>query len=386
MPKISVIIPAYNQAHFLGAAVESVLSQSMPDFELIIVNDGSTDQTEQVVLSYQDSRITYVSQQNRGLSGARNTGIRQASGDYLTYLDSDDAFFPQKLAVLSKALENPEIGFAAGQALPIDEHGQPIGKLFDKGLPDPIDHMLLGNPRHVGSVLLRRSWQERAGFFDESLRSYEDWDMWLRLIRLGCRMEWVPSPVSLYRFHTAQMTRIGKQMTTATFNVLDKIYAEPDLPASWLALKDHAYSQAYLRAAAQAYHARDFATGKAHLQKALELHPALADDGAQSLVAQFSGWTELPKTLHPFQFLADIYNNLPPELDSLSLHKEKILCSYALEKGFQAYQDGQLPQARGYMLQALRRKPSLVLNRGVISILRQIISAKNVPINHQEKS
>lgn len=377
MPKVSVIVPAYNQAHFLGTAIESVLSQTMPDFELIIVNDGSTDPTEQVALAYDDQRIRYIHQLNRGLSGARNTGMRHATGEYITYLDSDDAFLPEKLAVLSKAMEDPAVGFAAGQALPIDEHGKRIGKIFDKGLPTPIEHMLLGNPLHVGSVLLRRTWQERAGFFDENLRSYEDWDMWLRLIRLGCRMQWIPVPVSLYRFHTAQMTRIGKQMTTATFNVLDKIYREPDLPQTWLSLRDQAYSQAHLRAAAQSYHAGDFENGKVNLKKAVELNPALLTDDAQILKAQFSGWTELPKTMKPFQFLADIYHNLPAELGGLAKQKEKILSSYALQKGFQSFETGDLLQARAYLLQALRIQPALIFNRGALSILWKSFAARN---------
>ena len=215
---VSIIIPAYNQAHYLGAAIASALGQSYGDVEVIVVDDGSTDKTREVVEQIGDPRLRYVYQENQGLSAARNTGIRHACGTYLSYLDSDDLFLPEKVALLLAVMEErPEVGLVAGQAMPVDEAGSPAGALFDRPLPDDARELLLHNPLHVGSVLVRRSWQEKAGFFDESLRSYEDWDMWLRLARLGCPMASVARPVSLYRFHAAQMTRDGSQMTTATF-------------------------------------------------------------------------------------------------------------------------------------------------------------------------
>ena len=222
MPTVSVIVPAYNQGHYLEECIQSVLKQTYEDFEIIIVDDGSTDNTQEVSTSFSDSRVHYIHQENRGLSGARNTGIKKAKGSYITYLDSDDLFLPKKLEVLIDNFETePDFGIIAGQAIVINEHGEKLGEVFDT--PPPKDHLqfLMGNPLHVGSVLIRYEWQIKAGYFDENLRSYEDWDMWLRLVRAGCNFGWVAQPVSLYRFHPAQMTRDGEQMTTATFEVLD---------------------------------------------------------------------------------------------------------------------------------------------------------------------
>ncbi len=278
-PLISVIIPAYNQADYLAAAVHSVLDQTYRNIEVIVVDDGSTDQTAEIGQSFADPRVRYFHQENRGLSGARNTGIRNARGDYLSYLDSDDLFLPDKLSLLAKVLDaTPEVGLVAGQAIPIDESEQKIGKVFDTPLPADPTNLLLGNPLHVGSVLVRKSCQDEVGFFDETLRSYEDWDMWLRLGLAGCGMAWVDQPVSLYRFHTAQMTRIGTQMTTATFAVLDNFFNIPDLPRPWLDLKARAYSNAHLRATAQAYLSRDFERAKEHLSSAVDLNPCLEEN------------------------------------------------------------------------------------------------------------
>lgn len=370
MSLVSVIIPAYNQGHFLAEAVNSVLSQTYPDFEVIVVDDGSTDDTAVVAQRFTDARVRYIYKENGGLSSARNEGLRHARGHFISYLDSDDCFLPQKLEILVAAFnEHPAAGLVAGHAVPVDEHGRYVGKRFDIPLPEDLHLLLLGNPLHVGSVLVRREWQDKAGFFDESLRSYEDWDMWLRLARLGCQMQYVPQPVSLYRFHTAQMTRDGRQMTTATFAVLDKFFGDESLPAEWLALRDQAYSQAYLRKTAQAYRGRDYATGQHSLLQAVALDPALVDDNGDRLANHFSAWVELPKTSDKFAFLEDIYNHLPPELPTLQQRRRADLGRAAMQMAYECYAQQEMAPARTAVRRALRYQPGWLANRGVLSIL-----------------
>ncbi len=133
MPIVSVIIPAYNQASYLGAAIRSVLEQSHQDFELIVVDDGSTDETASVCGQFDDARIRYLYQDNAGLSAARNTGLHCCQGAYITFLDADDLFLPGKLRLLLDTMEaDPSLGLVAGQAIPIDEDGRQIGKVFDQ--------------------------------------------------------------------------------------------------------------------------------------------------------------------------------------------------------------------------------------------------------------
>lgn len=366
---VSVIIPAYNQGYFLAEAIDSVLAQTYTEFEIIIVDDGSTDNTAQVAQSYADRRVRYVYQENGGLSSARNAGIRCAQGAYISYLDSDDRFLPQKLEILVDFLKHhPEIGFVAGQAVPIDEHGNHIGKIFDTPIPSDPRQLLLGNPLHVGSILVRQQWQKQAGFFDETLRSYEDWDMWLRLARAGCQLHYVSRPVSLYRFHTAQMTRDGTQMTTATFAVLDKVFQDPTLPQAWRQFEDQAYAQAYLRKTAQAYRIRDYETGQESLRQAVQHNPGLMIDDAATLANQFSAWIELPKTDDKFAFLEDIYNNLPPEFTLLQERRRPDLSRAAMQIAYDSYAQGNKEQARAAIRRALRYQPGRLANRGVLAI------------------
>jgi glycosyltransferase involved in cell wall biosynthesis len=366
----SVIIPAYNQGRYLGAAIRSVLEQTHQDFEIIVVDDGSTDDTRAVAHAFTDPRLRYVYQENRGLSAARNTGIRHAQGRYISYLDSDDQFLPVKLALLTEESERePLAGLVAGQAIPVDDEGHAVGRIFDRPLPDDPAQLLLGNPLHVGSVLVCREWQERAGFFDETLRSYEDWDMWLRLARLGCPMRSVTEPVSLYRFHGAQMTRIGAQMTTATFAVLDKAFADPALPEAWRLLKDRAYSRANLRAAAQAYLAGDYAQGAECVSQAVALDPSLAAGGGEPLAKHFAAWIELPKTRDPLGFLEAVYLHLPPELGALRARREAELGRAAMQIAFAAYAHRDMTTARRTARAAFRHDPRWLSNGGAVAVL-----------------
>jgi hypothetical protein len=382
MPEVSVsvIIPAYNQGHYLGEAIRSVLAQTYPDFEIIVVDDGSTDNTADVAKSYSDSRVRYIYQENRGLSGARNTGIRHATGSFLSYLDSDDLFLPEKLALLVNKFESePELGLVAGQACLIDEKGQSLGLIFDEEIPRDPTLLLLHNPLHVGSVMVRRAWQECVGFFDETLRSYEDWDMWLRLARAGCKMGWVDQPVSQYRFHQAQMTRDGQQMTTATFAVLDKLYRNPAaLPEKWRAMQDQAYSNAYLRAAYQSYRSQNYEEGKAYLTQAVELNPELTANRANILANRLVGSTNLPKVGDSLAFLESIYNNLPDGLADLRQRRRHDLGRAAIQLAFQSYQNGDLAQTRSTIRRAFYYQPGWLTNRGALAIfLRSHLSFLN---------
>ena len=381
MSTVSVILPAYNQGDYLREAIQSVLVQTHPDFEIIIVDDGSTDHTCEVVHEFSDERVRYIYQENRGLSGARNTGIRHASGVYLSYLNSDDQFLPRKLEYLVEEIEKkPQIGFVAGQAIPIDEHGNQIGKIYDKPIPEDPVQLLIGNPLHVGSVLLHRQWQEKAGFFDETLRSYEDWDMWLRLVNLGCKTGWVPKPVSLYRFHTQQMTRNSLQMTEATFTVLNKFFEDPDLSEKWLATKDKAYSSANLRATASFYSTEDYAQAGEHLLKAIELNSDWLSGDAEPLAQKFTAFADSPKHADPLAFLERIYHNLPDGMDGLKDHRKEYLGQAAIQFAFEAYQNGDMETAQRFILRALRYQPGSISNRGVLSILIRTVLRRSRPV------
>ncbi|MCC6456212.1 MAG: glycosyltransferase [Caldilineaceae bacterium] len=379
MSTVSLIIPAYNQGQYLAAAIQSVFNQSYQDFEIIVVDDGSTDETRAVVAQSREERLHrdrlhYLYQQNQGLSAARNSGIRRATGSYIAFLDADDLLLPDHFLTLTNELaKEPEVGFVAGQALPIDESGNYLSHQASPAeFPAQSCQLLLGNPVAVGTMMLRRSWLEKAEAFDESLRACEDWDMWLRLARLGCPMRWIKVPVFLYRFHLQQMTRNGERMRAATFAVLNKTFEEgAALPAQWLELRDRAYSRAFLGAAAHAYSAAEVELAKSYLSEAVHLDPELGKHNAPELVSRFSRWAEDPRNGDRLRFLEHIYNNLPLELAPLHKRQRQELARVAMRMAFEAYQRGEFERARTAILSSFRYQPRTLWNRGLISILLQ---------------
>ncbi len=187
-PGVSVVIPAYNYAHYLNDAVDSVLAQTYSPVEVIVVNDGSTDGTRELLDAYGD-RIVAVHQENQGLSAARNTGIHRARYEFVAFLDADDAWEPDKLACQMECFRNlPETyGIVACDRGTMDEHGvrNPKATTFRK-FPRPsrevrLGDMLLRSHFCPSAVVARRACFAQCGEFDTALRSSEDRDMWLRI-------------------------------------------------------------------------------------------------------------------------------------------------------------------------------------------------------------
>ena len=377
---ISVIIPAYNQARYLNSAIKSVLAQTYTFWECIVVDDGSTDNTYEQVHQFKHPKIKYIYQNNAGLSAARNTGMEASKGEFLSFLDSDDCFAPKKLELLLEKMNNcSELALVSGNAALIDENGNTIRRKFDSSVPVKTHELLFGNPLHVGSILLRREWYLKIGLFDTSLRSYEDWDYWLRIAMAGGKMESIKEIVSFYRFHTSQMTRNANQMTEASFAVLKKVFDSQNLLPQWQTYKFQAYCHSYLRAAANAYLTEDFSNAKIYLSEAYRLNPELLDNKGDLLIRKFFGWSELPKVKSPFQFIRSILANLPKEIiDGLPKKNSKILSKFAIEKGFEFYQNQDFFWAYTYFMQGVLLDWSWLFNRGVIKIILSLyLSGKN---------
>ena len=185
MPAVSVIIPNYNHTRFIRAAIDSALAQTCQPREVIVVDDGSTDDSRAVVAEYGD-RVRYIWQENQGLAGARNTGIRAAQGDLIGLLDADDIWYAHYLErMVALAERHPAAAVFYGAARGIDTEGNPLPQLFGGPvLPagEIYQTLLRANFIIPSTVTFRRSVIVTAGLFDQELRSCEDWDLWLRLL------------------------------------------------------------------------------------------------------------------------------------------------------------------------------------------------------------
>ena len=222
--RLSCVIPAHNAERTVGAALRSVLRQTEPVAEVIVVDDGSTDGTVDVVAGIGDSRIRLISQANAGSAAARNAGVAAASGDCLGFLDSDDLWLPsyvQRAVVALEASANP--GFAFTDAWVFRPGSGRVRRstamAVPSSLPDDRESFLVALLRRnfvFVSATVPASVLATVGGFDERLRGSEDYDLWLRIVLAGFEPVWMGGPLALYRQHRDQMSRSIVAMKRAT--------------------------------------------------------------------------------------------------------------------------------------------------------------------------
>lgn len=230
---VSIVIPAFNYAQFLPKALNSALNQTGPPFEVIVVDDGSTDNTREVVAQYGD-RVRYIYQKNSGLAASRNTGIRAARFDYLAFLDADDEWLPGFLSTLiAKLHELPdEFAVVACRDIYVKADGQRIAM---KQLTAPTAReitcrdILLKTQFSADAVVVKRSAFDQCGLFDETLRSSEDRDMWLR-IAARRRIFLLAERLALIRKHGNNMSKQADRMKGTGRRVINKGWAAELVP------------------------------------------------------------------------------------------------------------------------------------------------------------
>jgi glycosyltransferase involved in cell wall biosynthesis len=255
-PEISVIIPAYNASRTVGAAVDSVLAQSFTDFELLVIDDGSKDDTAEIVEARDDPRVRCVRTENGGVSVARNRGLDLAEGLYVAFLDADDAWEPAKLERQHRALgESPQAGLCFASTRHVDDDLQTIALHPAPQRRDYGEALLLEGNIISGSascVMVRRSAIDAAGDFDPRLSLCADWDMWLR-ISVVTKFLALEEALALYRSVPGTMSSDPKVLERDTFALLDKFYANP-ASAPYQGLRRRAYANQWMVCAGSYLH------------------------------------------------------------------------------------------------------------------------------------
>ena len=245
-PRFSVIMPAYCSARTIGSAIESALEQSFVDFELIVVDDGSTDQTAAIVSAYAalDPRVELLSQRNAGPSAARNAAIERARGRFISFLDSDDAWFPTYLDRAVTTLEaDPAIGLAHADAMPYNDatgtaFRQSALEYYGREGPQAagaelLESLLRVNFMTASAVTVRREALERVGGFALDLAGAEDWDLWLRILAAGFEAALIDDrPLVLLREHPGSYSKDKALMARNSILVLDRFIDSGPAPAA----------------------------------------------------------------------------------------------------------------------------------------------------------
>jgi glycosyltransferase involved in cell wall biosynthesis len=228
MTSVSIVIPAFNQAHFLGAAIKSCLDQTH-SCEVVVIDDGSTDNTPEIAAQF-SQRIKYIRQTNAGLPGARNRGLAESSGTYVCFLDSDDFYHPEKIRKQVELLEqNPDLGFVYCDATTVDVDGKPhpdqtsISDLSRVLSGDIFPALMMGGYFPPHTVMIRRSILAEVGPFDPTLGGHADYELWLRVAGAGHRALYHPDKYAYYRTYANSMSKDGQHMLESRQQSLKKI-------------------------------------------------------------------------------------------------------------------------------------------------------------------
>ncbi len=382
MPTISVVIPAYNSGATIAATINSVLQQTYTDFEIIVIDDGSTDDTRAKVETF-GTRTRYAYQRNSERSAARNHGIRLAQGKYIAFLDADDQWLPAKLAKQVALLERkPELALVYCWANLIDPVGNTRGFI---GQDFPIEQaenchafegLVLGRSIPTLTTVIRTACLPTTGVFDESICYIEDWDLWLRFA-LRYPIGFVPEALANYQLHGSflpgSMLRCRAPETRP--QVIEKIFDQAQrasiaLPSD---LKQQALAHAWWRSSLMLYAVQ-------HNEEAqVSLTQAFASDRDFFLNRQFD-WIEdliafaifLYDTSAPppeaEAFVARVFDQLPAVAQPLSRYRRQVLGQLKAGYAFQALALSQPAQARDLMRSAVAYYPLLARNLGVLSI------------------
>ena len=229
-PKVSVNICCYNGDKYLQPTIDSIFKQTYADFEIVIIDDGSKDKTQQIVRSYHDDRIKYHYQENHGLSYSRNKARSCSRGEYIAIVDQDDIWYPEKLERQVKILDHePDLGLVYSDANYIDSSGRINGSFFHDLAPqrgNVTKGLLSGNFIPCPTVLLRLGLLKQTGPFREDLRFAEEYELFLRLSLIS-RFEFINRPLAGYRVHENNTSNNMKAMYGETISILTEFSQQP---------------------------------------------------------------------------------------------------------------------------------------------------------------
>lgn len=379
---VSVVIPAYNQAIFLGRAIESVLAQTYPHYEIIVIDDGSTDETRQVAAGFGD-RVRYIWQENLGLAGARNTGILAANNELIGLLDADDQWKPNYLEeMVNLTEENPAAVAYYCQAQCMDINGQDQPRILG-GPPVPPEKLywvVLGANFIIPStVLLRKTPLIDAGMFDVNLRSCEDWDLWLRYSP-DKQVVGIARTLIRYRIHGSSLSASVRNMQNAASSVIQKHFGSDDgKPETWSPEKRRAYGGLYR------YHMmitvqrlNEWDKADEYLRQALQIDPSLATNidlfYDLALGSQPIGYRGTDQNLNLEanasnleQVLSKTFSRPFATNQDFIKRKTYATANYAL--GLVAYHARKRPECRSYLIKAIRYRPKLGFDSRLIGHL-----------------
>jgi ABC-2 type transport system permease protein/lipopolysaccharide transport system permease protein len=352
---VSVVIPTHDRAALLGAAVESVLAQTHPAVEIVVVDDGSTDDTPTVARAF-GTRVTYVRQENQGVEAARRHGLAVSNGRYVSFLDDDDVLLPSKLARQAAVLDaRPDLGVVHCRYHYVDPEGRHLETVGPQPEGDVLAKLVWGCFPWSGGPLVRR---ECLDVPDGAHRDWHgDWGMWLHTALAGRLWGCVQEPLGCYRMVPGSM--IDGQVANCerlVFNILDDVFARPALPATIRAERDRIDAGWYGWLACRYYASGRSADGARCLRRVLALRPdpaPLAEQIHRDLL------TPRVRVHDPLRLLDAIFAGLPPEAAGLAAHRATLVGRVRAGLALRAWGAGDGAGARRHLTAAISTDPGV---------------------------
>ena len=371
MRQVSIIIPTYNHARFISDSINSCLEQTYPNIEIIVVDDGSTDNTQEVLEPYL-SKIKYIKQKNAGPAAARNQGIQAANGSYLLLLDSDDWLASEQIALQVAELEKrPEYGLVYSAWKNVDETSKKvIGEVRPKIEGDVLKALLLRELFFSpGAALIRKECFEKAGLFEERkefMRS-EDTEMWVRIAAANYCFAYLDEPLFFHRVVKNSLSHDYSSHAKSEFARLEKFFKRTDLDKAIMEMKSIAFSLIHFEYSAKFYNNKNLSEGKKHLRLAIKTCPQLIKN-TNWILEWLAGYSLDPAVENPKDFIKYVFFNLPEEAESIKKLQKRALGRYHLAAVFNSYKNHDRAAVKAHLFQALKYEPKCLLNKGFIKI------------------
>lgn len=338
-PKISVIIPTYKGANLLVEAIQSVLDQTYPHFELIVVDDASPDNTMQAVTQFNDPRLKYIRhKENQGVNKSRLTGIDASSGEIVTWLDQDDLFHPKKFEMhVAFLMEHPDVGISYNSRFELNHSSMTIRDLWRLSRPLKLCDFVLGFPISPSDMVFTRYWANRKDLWEDNYGiSGGEIPFTCRLKFEGCQFGFVDQALNYRRHHTGRIFPNLSALCESELECQELVFDDPRCPPEVLAIKDIAFMNTYLVWSGYAFLQHETSLAQDYLRKAIELNQGILDGNPCGLVREWVRISVADNSLDHESLLRDIFTQLPAELAWLSGQQDWAVAQGYLEKGTRA--------------------------------------------------
>jgi len=352
MPEVSVIIPAHNGARHLPATLQSLLGQTFDDFEVIVVDDGSTDDTPALVRQAGDRRIRLLShERNLGADRARNTGICAASGSVLAFLDQDDLFHPDKLRAHVEFLRaHPDIGFTYNAHFDLHYSSDKIRGLWRPPRVLTLADLLLGFPIAPSDMVTTKRWASAIGMWPGFRGS--EYVFLGRLWLAGCKFACIDRALNYRRYHSGRVYRDVAAYCASEIAAQQTVFADPRVSEDVRQLRDIAFANTNLVWAYHALAQNETALGQRLLHETMRLNPATVGNRGRTLLELLIDHSTADENLDHETLLARIFSQLPPDLAWLSERYPWAIAHGCLWRGARAVIWGQAEDGRRHFARA----------------------------------